>query len=115
MSPWKRRFPDGAALRERIAPQGKPEKIFEETPEKFAQYISPATQAMDAGGTSLAVVPADQAGAEDRQYADYGVTQSNPSPTGKNQAQRYQKSGFARQVGGKEQEQSRCRRPEPEA
>jgi hypothetical protein len=43
VSTWKRLFPDGAALGERIAPQGKPEDILEETPEKFAQYISPAT------------------------------------------------------------------------
>jgi hypothetical protein len=60
-------------------------------------------------------MPADQAGADDRQHTDYRMMEPHASPTGKNQAKAHQESGLARQVCGKEQEQSRGRVPEPEA
>ena len=90
MAPGKRFTPDGAALGEGIAPQGKPENILEETPEKFAQDIDPASQAVNAGRTSLTVVLAEQGGAEDCQRPDHRMMDSNPAPAGKNQAKAHQ-------------------------
>ena len=63
----------------------------------------------------MAVVPADQNAGGHGQNPDPGRTKWNAPPAGENQTQGQQKSGLARQVRGKEQEQGQSGAAEEQA